>query len=47
MKCVDRTNNRNRYGLVVMTPASHAGGRGFDPPFLYYFYFLNKAIILV
>ena len=31
--------NANGYGLVVMTLASHARGRGFDPLFPYAFYF--------
>ena len=29
-----------------MTPASHAGGRGFDPLFPYAFYFLLAQILL-
>lgn len=33
------------YGLVVMTPASHAGGPGFDPLFPYNFSFYSDLII--
>ena len=35
------TNITYSYGLVVMTPASHAGGPGFDPLLLYNFYVFN------
>ena len=40
-----RVITANGYGLVVMTLASHARGRGFDPLFPYAFLLFVSAVM--
>ncbi len=41
-----KASSRRGCGLVVMTLASHARGRGFDPPFPYTFIFEEISVSL-
>ena len=43
---VKQVTNANGYGLVVMTLASHARGRGFDPLFPYAFFDINFIFLI-
>ena len=44
-----KVSTENGYGLVVMTLASHARGRGFDPlfPYAFCFFLIFKNVIIL